>query len=371
MKVHFCIDARMVNNSGIGVYLRQYIQYILESAIYDVTLLGRGSELNTYFNAYEWRHVEANFPIYTIQEQVKLPLLIPDCDIFWSPHYNIPLMPIRARKHLATIPDLFHLAYYNTLGISQKIYAKVVANAAVRKPDLLTTISYFSKKEIVRLTGATDSKIKVIHLGINKRLFRRIDDQTVISRVREDYQLPEQYILFVGNVKPNKNLRSLVEAFSMLIERTPNLYLMIVGKKEGFITSDSGLFSYIDSNKSLSERIRFTGFVLTEDLPVIYSLATVFAFPSIYEGFGFPPLEAMACGCPVIASESSSIPEICGDAAYYVNPLNIESIAEGLHTVITNESLKNQLIQKGFEQCSHYSWVESSQQFINVVNELV
>ncbi|WP_240163711.1 glycosyltransferase family 4 protein [Spirosoma taeanense] len=362
----------MIHNSGIGVYIRQYIRHILEADQYMITLLGRRTELDRHFGMFtNWQHIEADFPIYSVQEQLKLPFLVPECDIFWSPHYNIPLLPIRARKHLATIPDVFHLAFYHTLSAAQKVYAKVVANAAVRKPDLVTTISHYSKQEIVSLTGGRADKIKVIHLGIDQALFRPVTDLATRQRVREQYQLPDRFILFVGNVKPNKNLRSLVEAFSTLLTELPDVYLMIVGKKEGFITLDSSLFERIEADPALAERVRFTGYVETNDLPVLYSLATLFAFPSIYEGFGFPPLEAMACGCPVVASKVTSIPEICGDAVYYVDPLSPASIAEGLRAVATDEGLQKRLVEAGNHQYRQYNWQHSSNQFIETINELV
>ncbi|WP_229365854.1 glycosyltransferase family 4 protein [Fibrisoma montanum] len=361
----------MINNSGIGVYIRQYIRHILASAKYDVTLLGRRPDLDKHFGEYtNWQFIEADFPIYSVQEQLRLPLMVPSCDVFWSPHYNIPLLPVRARRHLATVPDVFHLAYYHTLSAAQKVYAKVVANAAVRKPNLVSTISDYSKKEIIELTGATAEKIRVIHLGIDQNLFRPITDTEQQRSVKERYQLPDRYVLFVGNVKPNKNLSSLVEAFAMLIDEIDSLDLLIVGKKEGFITADSSLFHRIESNTALARRVHFTGYVETADLPVLYSMAHLFAFPSLYEGFGFPPLEAMACGCPVVASHVTSIPEICGDAVQYVDPMDTRNIADGLRAVATDSTLRSRLVSAGDQQYRQYNWNDSAVAFTNLIESL-
>lgn len=367
----FCADARMVNNSGIGVYIRQYITFLLINETAEITLIGRDGELKHYFGQFlNWQHIEADFPIYSLTEQLRLPLLIPACDVFWSPHYNIPLLPIRARRHLVTIPDVYHLAYYNTLSPAQKLYARVVANAAVRKADKITTISRYSKQEIKRFTGAADAKIEVLYLGIDNQLFRPIDSPADRDRARTRYALPDQYILFVGNVKPNKNLRRLVDGFALLLTELPDLTLVITGKQEGFITGDPALFARIRADDRLASRIVFTGFVDTEDLPVLYSMAHLFAFPSIYEGFGFPPLEAMACGCPVLASNASSIPEICGAAAHYVDPLNPDAIAEGLRVVATDAALRRTLVNAGHAQCRRYDWAESSGRFVALVDKL-
>ncbi len=361
----------MLTNSGIGVYVQKYIQSILRCNLFDVTLIGRKKEIDFYFNEYSnWRHIEADFPIYSITEQLKLPLLIPACDVFWSPHYNIPMLPIRARRHLVTIPDVYHLAFYHTLSLAQKVYARIVANAAARLADKITTISLYSKQEIERYTGSSGSKIEVLYLGIDTTLFQSVTSSADQERVKLAYKLPDKYVLFVGNVKPNKNLRLLVDGFAQLLTELPDLSLVITGKQEGFITGDPALFARIRADKVLESRIVFTGFVNTPDLPILYSSAHLFAFPSIYEGFGFPPLEAMACGCPVVASNAASIPEICGEAALYVDPLDPTDIARGIRVLATDDELRNQLVKTGYEQCRQYDWDKSSNRFIALIQEM-
>jgi glycosyltransferase involved in cell wall biosynthesis len=369
--IHFCADVRMLNNSGIGVYVQKYIQSVLRHNVFEVTLIGRKKEIDFYFGAYSnWQHIEADFPIYSITEQLKLPRLIPACDVFWSPHYNIPMLPIRARRHLVTIPDVYHLAFYHTLSLAQKVYARVVVNAATRKADKITTISLYSKQEIERYTGVSGSKIDVLYLGIDTTLFRSSASTADQVRVRTKYKLPDQYVLFVGNVKPNKNLRLLVDGFARLLAELPHLSLVITGRQEGFITGDPALFERIRADKALESRIVFTGFVDTPDLPVLYSSAHLFAFPSIYEGFGFPPLEAMACGCPVVASNAASIPEICGEAALYVDPLDPAAIANGVRALATDNDLRERLIKEGHRQYQQYNWDKSSDRFIELIEEL-
>ena len=369
--VHFCADVRMLNNSGIGVYVQKYIQSILRHNLFKVTLIGRKKEVNSYFGEYSnWRHVEADFPIYSITEQLKLPWLIPTCDVFWSPHYNIPMLPIRARRRLVTIPDVYHLAFYHTLSLAQKVYARVVVIAATRIANKITTISQYSKQEIERYTGADGSKIEVLYLGIDTTLFQAISSSANQERVKVKYNLPNQYVLFVGNVKPNKNLSRLVDGFAQLLVEFPELSLVITGKQEGFITGDPALFARINDDKVLESRIVFTGFVDMIDLPILYSSAYLFAFPSIYEGFGFPPLEAMACGCPVVASKAASIPEICGEAALYVDPLDPTDIAKGIRTLAEDDEFRGRLIKMGHQQCQQYNWDKSFDRFIELINVL-
>lgn len=369
--IHFCADARMINNSGIGVYIHHYLKSILSEGRYQVTLLGRRKELDDYFKQFQnWNHIEVDVPIYSIKEQLALSRSVPECDVFWSPHYNVPILPIRAKKRIVTIPDVFHLAYQHTFSLPKRLYARFVMQRAVEQSDAITTISEFSKKEISTYTGCSPDRIKAIHLGLNTELFREINDGAYLHSVRTKYDLPGQFVLFVGNVKPNKNLICLLDALPRALQQLPDLNLVIVGKKDGFITGDPVLFKKIETDEILKGRVHFTGYVPFEELPVLYSLADVFAFPSIYEGFGFPPLEAMACGCPVVASNTASIPEICGAAACYIDPSKPETLADGLINVLTTPSLRQELIARGRQQYKQYSWEASAASFINSIDGL-
>jgi len=372
--ISVCVDARMLNNSGIGVYIREYVKALLEDESIDVILMGRMAEIeltfNDHLNKKKWKHIEADIPIYSILEQIKIPKLVPSCDIFWSPHYNVPLLPIRAKKRLVTIPDVFHLAHLDMLSNAQKLYAKIVTNAAVRWSNRILTISNFSKEEIIRLTSINSNKIKIIYLGMDLNYFSYVDDEKSREKARATYNLPEKYILFVGNVKPNKNLRLLVDAFSQLTGDLPDTYLLIAGKKNGFITGDPALFGRIEKDSELSKRVIFSGYIENDHLPVLYSMAHAFAFPSLYEGFGFPPLEAMACRCPVVASNGGSIPEICGDAPLYIDPYDATDVANGIRKISSDKELREQLVKNGLDKVKRYDWEESKRRFMDEIIRL-
>jgi glycosyltransferase involved in cell wall biosynthesis len=203
-------------------------------------------------------------------------------------------------------------------------------------------------------------------------MFRVIEDTAKLHSVRQKYELPNSFILFVGNVKPHKNIRGLMEAFKIVRQSgLAEMRLVIVGKKEGFITADRETFLMLDADAELRQNIQFTGYVESEDLPALYNHAALFVFPSFYEGFGLPPLEAMACGCPVVASKAASIPEVCGDAAYYVDPSNVESIAQGISEVLTNRHLREGLTAKGRERIKRFSWEQAAQEHIRVLDEVI
>ena len=236
----------------------------------------------------------------------------------------------------------------------------------MKNSDMIFTVSEFSKQEIIRYTKADYKKIFVTYNAIDNRRFKIIDSNNFLESIRKKYGLPEKFILFVGNLKPHKNIKNLLLA----LKHINNLNLVIVGKKEGFITGDNEITYLIQNSSFLQNRVYFTGYVADEEIPVIYNLASLFVFPSLYEGFGFPPLEAMATGTPVVASNAASIPEVCGDAALYFNPLNIENIAENILKVIQDNELKNTLIHKGFDQVAEYSWEKSANKLINVINKM-
>ena len=168
----------------------------------------------------------------------------------------------------------------------------------------------------------------------------------------------------MGNVKPHKNLKNLLFA----VEKT-NLNLVIVGKKDGFITGDSTI-SEIIRTKNLSDRIFFTGYVKDADIAAIYNLAKLFVFPSLYEGFGIPPLEAQACSCPVVCSNAASLPEVCGDSVVYFDPNDIEDMRNKIQTVLNDKNLQNELRIKGLENIKRFNWERSAKQIIEIMESL-
>ncbi len=361
-----CLDARMIHASGIGTYLQNIIPSMAEH--FSLTLLGEEALLRNY----QTPIVPTTIPIYSVAELLRFPRLIPSCDIFWSPHYNVPLLPIRARKRLVTIHDVFHLAFYETLTFKQKRYAYLAFRAAARRSNRIITVSDFSKSEIVKHLKVSPAKVAMIYNGVNHALFRPIRDEAQRQQVTRRYQLPGRFMLYVGNVKPHKNLRSLVEAFAQIKDQMPDLWLVVAGRKEGFITGESELFSLIRQDEALSRRIIFTGFVAAKDLPVLYSLAGLFVFPSLYEGFGLPPLEAMACGCPALVSNRASMPESCGKAAWYTDPEDTGQMAQKIREAFSlTEEQRQAWVAAGIRQASQFTWRDSAGQHISLVESLL
>ena len=263
---------------------------------------------------------------------------------------------MRAKYQVTTIHDVNHLAFIRDLSFPQKFYAKFMMFISTRKSDLILTVSQFSRNEIVKYTGISAKKIKTVYIGIDKEKFKfRILPPAERSDLREKYGLPERFVLFVGNVKPHKNINGLLKAFRLLRQRVPDIELVITGRKENLINGVPGMETLLHELK-LETVVHFTGFIDDADLPKFYNLAEVFIFPSLYEGFGLPPLEAMASGCPVVASNLSCIPEVCGSAVRYVNPHFPAEMAQGIFEVLTQQDLRQDLIQRGFQRAECYNW---------------
>jgi glycosyltransferase involved in cell wall biosynthesis len=351
----------MHNASGIGTYIKNIIPNLVDN--FDVILLVNKKEIQEYSFYNKVQVIECKSKIYSIQEQFELCKKIPNCDIFWSPHYNIPLLPIKAKKRVVTIHDVFHLAFYDTLNLKQKLYAKYVISQAVKKSDIVFSVSYFSKNEIIKYTKR-DRTIEIVYNAIDFDKFKHIENNEILERIKRKYLLPDDFLLFVGNVKPHKNLKKLLLAIKDLDKN-----LVIVGKKDGFITSDNTIMKIIKDN-NLEDRVYFTGYVDNENIPIIYNLAYIFIFPSLYEGFGIPPLEAQACGTPTIVSNIASLPEVGSDSFLYCNPYDVDDIREKIELLIDNKELQRELIQKGYENIKRFSWEKSAEKIINIIEDL-
>jgi glycosyltransferase involved in cell wall biosynthesis len=352
------VDARMVNHSGIGVYLRQYMLRLVQRDI-TVILLGDTNELLKIFGVKSnISYVHFTAPIYSITEQFFLPFKIPRCDIFWSPHYNIPLFPIKARKRIVTIHDVYHIAFKESLNLVQRLYASIFLNSAVLLADKILTVSNFSKSELIRLTGCLENQIFVIHNGI------QFSDYSIKNNVIID----EKFILYVGNVKQHKNLKRALQAFSQIRRSKPSLKFYIIGRKEGFI--NGGYTDLKDMMASLQGSLRFTGWITNEDLINYYQSAELLIFPSIYEGFGLPPVEAMFYGCPTAVADSSSLPEICGDASEYFNPFEIDDMVRAINLILASQERRNELIELGYSRSKLYNWDVATNRLLELLWEL-
>lgn len=323
-------------------------------------LLGNATELVSLTSLNQPNVTIINYQedIYSIQEQLTLVQKIPrESSLLWSPHYNIPIF--YGGKLLVTVHDAFHLAMPQYVGgLHKRVYANVLFTAVRKKASAILTDSEFSKGELVRLTGQGKQRIHAIHIGVDSSWF---------NVKRGDQPFPEPFLLYVGNIKPHKNLSGLLAAFAMIRHQLPH-HLVIVGKREGFLTGDSEVAA---KAQELNNRVHFTGHVEDKMLRQYFAYAEALILPSFYEGFGLPPLEAMACGCPVVVSNVASLPEVCSDAALYCDPYDPKDIACKVQRLMTEPVLQEELRQKGFERAKLFTWDRCAHETLAVIQQVL
>ena len=346
--ISVAVDVRKIHDSGIGTYIRQVIpRVILGSTDIHFFLLGRSNDLR----ALGWdvisrvTLVDCRSATYSVEEQFELLFKTPrQVDLFWSPHYNIPVF-LRKRL-LVTVYDVCHLALPETCGgIHRRLYARLMFGAVRLRARRILTISEFSKAELIRLARVPAGQVDMVHLAVDRFWF---------SAGRPERPHPRPYFLFVGNVKPNKNIITLLSAFRSLTGSLPH-DLIIVGRKDGFRTNDGRALA---AAEELGDRVAFTGRVSDNVLRDFYFHADALVFPSLYEGFGLPPLEAMASRCPTIVSNAASLPEVCGDASLYCDPRDPADLARQMHRLVCDKDLQDGLRNAGMERASSFTWDE-------------
>lgn len=354
-----CIDLRWIDKSGVGTYIKGIMPGIVER-LDDVSIVGIGDRAR--LEEFSWSHsanvrlIDSRASPYSIAEQVQLLRAIPSgTNLFFSPYYTIPLL---YRGRLAvTVHDLSHRVVAEIVRNPKKrLYAQAMYYALRKKASLIFTVSNFSKSELLRLTsGPREDNILPVHLGISPEWYEA--PQLPATRTRP-------YYVHVGNIKPYKNLRRLVEAFLMIRERVPH-DLVIVGQSEGLITGESREF--FERVKGAADRIHLTGFVSHHELLSLVGHARALVMPSLYEGFGLPPVEAMAAGVPAAVANAASLPEVCDDAALYFDPLRVEDIAEKLVLIASDTAMRGQLTEKGLKRSRLFTWHSCGQQTANAL----
>ena len=283
------------------------------------------------------------------------------CDLYWEPN-NVPMDLFKPKKIVTTIHDLSVFLYPHWHPKERVIFFNE-NKKNINKSDLIITVSNYIKNEIMEYFKIKEERIKVIYLGYYKS-FRAIEKEK-LSSLFNKYNVNFKFILFVGSVEPRKNLKNVILAYSNLPEKYKREYkLLIVGFK-GW--ENSQVMELINKDKN----IKYLGYVDDETLAYLYDKASIFLYPSLYEGFGLPPIEAMACGCPVIVSNVASLPEVCGDAALYVSPDDIDNINHAIQLLLDDSNLREELVKKGVKRTKRFSWDKCAQEHIRAFKKVM
>jgi glycosyltransferase involved in cell wall biosynthesis len=247
------------------------------------------------------------------------------------------------------------------------MYRHLIVPRVVKNSAKIITVSNFEKNNIAEYFHLKDhNKLKTVHNGVSKH-FKPVTDLTELNRVKEKYHLPDRFLFFLGNTDPRKNTKGTLKAFSDFLKQTDLNYRLVM---LDFDTVELKKIVHEIGDHQLLDKIILTGYVDDNDLPAIYSQCELFLFPSLREGFGIPILEAMACGVPVITSNTSSMPEIAGDAAHLVNPNCPGEITEGIVKILTEKKYSETLCKKGLKQYKKFSWKIMAEQVLLLYNEL-
>ena len=375
--MRIAIDVRRISSFGIGTHIRNVVRtlarldqknrYVLIGISDLEPAFGRLPEnfLPVVFPHLE-RSVRNYFEFYGVVRQY-------DCDLvhvphlFWRPRY-MPLPYVLTAHDLQT-----YMHPREGSSIFRRLFHSRLTRHALRNAARICSVSHFTRSEVSRVFGIPEERIEVLYNAIDENFQRGHATDADRQLVAERYQVNYPFLLYAGNIKPHKNLVRIIEAFSALKGelkkegKFPDLRLIIIGDE---LSQHPDLRRTVIRSGAQND-VRFLGFVPTEVLRIFYDLAKVFVFPSLYEGFGLPPLEAMAHGTPVVTSNTSSLPEVVGGAAVLVNPENVFEIMHALHRVLLDQPLRERLKQRGYEQVERFSWEASVTRLLEIYEEAV
>ena len=364
------IDARRLKDFGIGSYIRNLLEAISkrpESQRYRFRVYARLADREWMPDLPEnFEIVEEDSPGYSLAELTRFAIrLFRDrLDLFHATHYVLP--PLRSRA-IVTIHDIIHLLYPQFLpNRVALVYARVMIRRALARADRIITVSYNSKRDLVDYFGITPSRVDVIYNGVSSR-FRPDVPQEERVRVSRKYGLRPPYLLFLGGEKPHKNVQNVVRAFAEARRGRPDLphLLALAGPMPKNSARIDALIAALDVGAAIAR----PGLIEEDDLPGLFAGADVFLYPTLYEGFGLPVTEAMACGTPVLTSSTSALQEIAGGYAYLVDPLDVDAIARGIVALTTDPKVRADFVELGKKRALDFSWDKAAERTLEVYGE--
>jgi len=358
---------------------------VIHNLIYKLPLVEKGNRFTLFYNYFksEKKLDSYQFP-YTKNHILRVPrrlinwswkfdwpyidTFLPKTDIYHSLHIQIP--PSNRLKKILTVHDCRFLAFPELYPPQTVEDYRYLMNTSLERSDMVATVSNFTRQELLTHFTISEDRIKVIYNGFNSHVSDTTTNGEKLKRSFQKLHLPNDYLLFIGVLDPRKNLGRLIEALSILKEEVSDIpKLVIVG-------ISSKQWSKSDEAKKADRlgMLKYLHVVGVVDKDLLFSVmqkSMALCYPSFYEGFGFPPLEAMSKGIPVLAGKNSSIPEVTGDAACLVDPMNVNDIAEGLHQIIFNSDYREKLVEKGFEQIEKFSWQRAATEYIRLYKQVL
>jgi len=373
MKICIDVSAAVHRRAGLGRYTHELVRALVAQGEHEYVAFyhQRGQarldppidslpQLTTRLSVKPWR-LTAMLAHFSNAPQDRL---FRDVDVFHATEHLLPRL--HRIRSVFTLHDLiFRFDPGSHLPLN-RIYLNTMMPRFLRAADAIIAVSECSQRDAMRLYGTPAEKFRVIPEGVDAR-FKPLADSVRLNQVRDKYRLPERFVLFVGTIEPRKNLTTLFEAMAARRERGLEPWPLVIAGKQGWLYEP--ILQRI-ADLGLQDAVHLTGFFPDDDLPALYSAATLLAMPSRYEGFGLPVLEAMACGVPVVSSSTSSLPEVAGDAALLVPPDDVSGWADAITRVWNDASLRGQLRERGRAQAARFTWENAAQQTSEVYRQI-
>lgn len=303
-----------------------------------------------------WRYIPIPYQCFFTEQS--------DIVQFWG--YDIP--PGVRGKKVVMVHDMAYKSYPDTVDISVRRILERNMKDTCKRADCIVTVSNFSKQEILNYMNVESNKIIVMPCGVDHSRYHIIEDVEKIEKIKKRYCISGQYYIYVGTLEPRKNIRVLIQAYTKLKEKKNEIPKLVLVGKKGWMYEE--IFQEIRRYK-LEKDIIFTGYAAEEEIPLLLNGAIAFIFPSLYEGFGIPPLEAMACGTPVIVSNRASLPEVVGNAGILVDPTDVVGIAQNMWELYNNNELRDRYREKGLVQAKKFTWESSARILKNAYQNLL
>jgi glycosyltransferase involved in cell wall biosynthesis len=376
MRIGIDYTAAVRQGGGIGRYTRNLIRALVEldsENCYKLMVAGgwgEGDGLGPWPANVVVRSVPLSDRwVHLLWQRLRLPVPVQavtgSLDLFHSPDFVLP--PTAGTPTILTVHDLSFLRVPQFFVPEFRKYLEAAVTRAVSRARHILADSESTRCDLLELMSVEPERVSVLYPGVEAR-FRRVEDPVVLAKVRSRYDLPERFVLGLSTLQPRKNFEGLIEAFRRLLDEhgdepeTEGLQLVIAGGK-GWMYEE--MLALVERN-GLADLVRFPGFAADEDLPALYSLAAVFAFPSWYEGFGLPVLEAMACGTPVVAADNSSLPEAVGKSGLMVSAEDTAALVSALSDLLTDQELRSRLVADGREQARKFNWENAGRELLEV-----
>jgi glycosyltransferase involved in cell wall biosynthesis len=364
------LDARKLTHFGIGSYVRNLLEAVgrnPESAAYRFRVYVPSADREAVPPLPEHFEIVAEeSPGYSLSELTRFAwrLMRDRLDLFHATHYVVP--PLYRTRAVVTIHDIIHVLYPQFLpNRAALLYARVMIGRALRRADRIITVSFNSKRDLVDYFGISPARIDVVYNGVAKR-FREDVTSEEKERVATKYGLPRPYLLFLGGEKPHKNVRNVLRAFAQASRESALPHALVLA---GPMPANKSRVEALIQGLDLSTRVFRPGIVPEEDLPGLFGGSEALLYPTLYEGFGLPVVEAMACGVPVLTSSTSALQEIAGGYALLVDPMDVSAIAKGIAEIATNAQRRAELVALGRRRAADFSWDRAAAQTLKVYAE--